>query len=100
MKKRKYPILTYTDENGLGITAARSEILKRRKRIAELYRDMLPRYAYFTALYADIATIMACEGYKGVRVYTVSHDLKQMGLTNNTRQSRMGNNIRKGAANA
>lgn len=84
----------YVDENGLIITASKGRILDRRKRIAELYKEMLPRYASFKVLYADIAEIIAQEfGY--CTDSTVLHDLQLMGLNRNTPQSRMTNNIRK-----
>ncbi len=86
----------YVDNDGLIITASKGRILNRRKRVAELYKEMLPKYAAFKVLYRDIAEIITEEfGYCSDS--TVIHDLQVMGLNRNTPQSRVGNNIRKGA---
>lgn len=84
----------YVNGDGLIITASKGLILERRKRIAELYDEMLPKYASFKVLYADIADIIAAE-FGHCTDSTVIHDLKVMGLNNNTPQSRVGNGIRK-----
>lgn len=85
----------YTDDDGLIISAAQGRILERRKRVAKLYKEMLPRYASFKVLYSDIADIIRRE-YGSCSESMVIHDLKHMGLLNTTKQSRMTNNIRKG----
>lgn len=92
----------YTDEQGRIISASQWRLIERRRRVAKLYQEMLPRYATFQQLYIDIAAILGdprqCK--QGEEVYnisfnTVRNDLEIMGLVRNTKQSRVSNDIRK-----
>lgn len=89
----------YTDEQGRIISASQWRLIDRRKRVAKLYQEMLPRYATFQQLYVDIAAILG-DPKQGEEVYnisfnTVRNDLEVMGLVRNTKQSRVSNDIRK-----
>ena len=79
----------YTNDDGLIISASQARILKRRKRIVELYKEMLPKYASYRQLYLDIADIISNETLVPCADYTVLHDLQQMGVVKNTQQSRI-----------
>ena len=78
----------YLNDDGLIISASQGRILERRKRIAALYREMLPRYASFKMLYRDIAEIISDE-LGCCSDSTVLHDIRLMGLNHNTPQTRM-----------
>ena len=78
----------YTDDNGIIISASQAHLLNRRKRCAELFREMKPRYATYQVLFYDIAQILTREGMP-CNFNTVRNDLRAIGLVFNTKQTRM-----------
>ena len=75
---RNYPRETFTNAEGLIITATQGRVLRRRQMVEKLFAEMSSKYASRTQLYKDIAEIVQEEMGCEVTETTVRRDLMLM----------------------